>query len=263
MGLCALVLCVAPAANATSEADLGGQLARHVAAMQKNTSVIRFFEEHGGSSRTRGSRRKRRSASPPRDTASPWSRGEGCPSSRGTRLACTKGAEAAPPRSRRAVAESGDLQRLRLVLRRGAPGRALRVELDDDRPERPVPRPLPDGLERAAALRSRRDRDRAGKGGLPVLRPFGTGLEPVVVQALELTRAEDSCGKCGTRLQGRVPSPRRGLVVEDRAVLAEGRPPPASRRGSSLRALPRRPGRVRPSREAAGASGAIRPPRDG
>ena len=46
-GLCALVLCAAPAAaHAASEADLGAQLARHVAAMQKDTSVIRFFDKH-------------------------------------------------------------------------------------------------------------------------------------------------------------------------------------------------------------------------
>jgi hypothetical protein len=46
-GLCALVLCGIPAAaQAGSSADLGAQLARHVASMQKSTSVIRFFEEH-------------------------------------------------------------------------------------------------------------------------------------------------------------------------------------------------------------------------
>jgi hypothetical protein len=47
MGLCALVLCATPvAAQAGTEADLGAQLARHVAAMRKSSSVIRFFENH-------------------------------------------------------------------------------------------------------------------------------------------------------------------------------------------------------------------------
>jgi hypothetical protein len=46
-GLCALVLCATPAAaQAGSEADLGRQLAKHAAVMRKNTSVIRFFENH-------------------------------------------------------------------------------------------------------------------------------------------------------------------------------------------------------------------------
>ena len=47
MGLCALVLCATPAAaRAGSEADLGAQLAQHVSAMRKSTTVIRFFEHH-------------------------------------------------------------------------------------------------------------------------------------------------------------------------------------------------------------------------
>ncbi|MCZ7587629.1 MAG: hypothetical protein M5U27_01935 [Gaiella sp.] len=46
-GLCALVLLVTPAAaQARSSAELGAQLARHVAAMKKSTSVIRFFDTH-------------------------------------------------------------------------------------------------------------------------------------------------------------------------------------------------------------------------
>jgi len=46
-GLCALVLVVTPAAaKAGSSADLGPQLAKHVATMQKSTSVIRFFATH-------------------------------------------------------------------------------------------------------------------------------------------------------------------------------------------------------------------------
>jgi hypothetical protein len=46
-GLCALVLCATPAAaQAGTSAGLGGQLARHVGAMQTSTSVIRFFEQH-------------------------------------------------------------------------------------------------------------------------------------------------------------------------------------------------------------------------
>lgn len=46
-GLCALVLCATPAAaQAGSSADLGNRLARHLATMQKPSTVIRFFEKH-------------------------------------------------------------------------------------------------------------------------------------------------------------------------------------------------------------------------
>jgi hypothetical protein len=46
-GLCALVLCATPvAAHGGTSADLGKQLARHLASMQKDTSVIRFFDNH-------------------------------------------------------------------------------------------------------------------------------------------------------------------------------------------------------------------------
>ena len=46
-GLCALVLVVTPAAaRAGSTADVGAELARHVATMEKSTSVIHFFDTH-------------------------------------------------------------------------------------------------------------------------------------------------------------------------------------------------------------------------
>jgi hypothetical protein len=46
-GLCALVLCATQAAaQAGSSADLGAQLAKHVASMEKSSSVISFFEKH-------------------------------------------------------------------------------------------------------------------------------------------------------------------------------------------------------------------------
>ena len=46
-GLCALVLCATPAAaHAGTSADLGKQLSRHLASMKKDTSVIRFFDNH-------------------------------------------------------------------------------------------------------------------------------------------------------------------------------------------------------------------------
>jgi hypothetical protein len=46
-GLCALVLCATPvAAQASSSADLGEQLNRHLATIEKDGSVIRFFESH-------------------------------------------------------------------------------------------------------------------------------------------------------------------------------------------------------------------------
>ena len=46
-GLCALVLVVTPAAaQAGSTADVGAELARHVATMKKSSVVIRFFDTH-------------------------------------------------------------------------------------------------------------------------------------------------------------------------------------------------------------------------
>ncbi len=46
-GLCALVLVVTPAAaQAGSTADVGAELARHVATLKQSTSVIRFFDTH-------------------------------------------------------------------------------------------------------------------------------------------------------------------------------------------------------------------------
>jgi hypothetical protein len=47
MGLCALVLCATPVtAQAGSSADLARQLNRHLTSMKKDTSVIRFFDNH-------------------------------------------------------------------------------------------------------------------------------------------------------------------------------------------------------------------------
>jgi hypothetical protein len=46
-GLAALALCATPvAAHATSSSDLGVQLAGHLKTLQKDASVIRFFETH-------------------------------------------------------------------------------------------------------------------------------------------------------------------------------------------------------------------------
>jgi hypothetical protein len=47
VGLCAVTLCATPVvASASSSAAGGVQLAHHVNAMSKSTSVIRFFEDH-------------------------------------------------------------------------------------------------------------------------------------------------------------------------------------------------------------------------
>ncbi len=39
----------------------------------------------------------------------------------------------------------------------------------------------------------------AGPRRIPLLRSFGTRLEPVVLQAVELTPSQDSCANCGPR----------------------------------------------------------------
>ena len=82
-------------------------------------------------------------------------------------------------------AEGRDLQCLRSpLLRPGAQGGVVRVAPLDERTERAVPRPFPDGFERAAAVRARADGAPAGNRCTPVLRGVRPGLEPVELQAL-------------------------------------------------------------------------------
>ena len=206
-GLCALVLCATPvAAHASSSADLGRQLSRHMKTMKKDTSVIQLLRESPLASlrptlREGGEPSSRSGAQAPREHE-----GEGRPRARRARTADSSGEAEAAAGAARAIAREGDLPRLRLLLQTGAPGRPLRVRVPDERRERSVPRPLPDGLERAPALRPRRVRAPAGAGRVPVLRPLGPRLEPVVVQALELRHSAISCANCGTRRLRRVPT---------------------------------------------------------
>ncbi len=82
------------------------------------------------------------------------------------------------------TAEGGDLPRLRSpLLQSGAPRLLVRVAPFDTCPERSVPRPVPDGLERTEAVRPRRDSAPAGDRGTPVLRRLRPGLEPLELQA--------------------------------------------------------------------------------
>ncbi len=69
------------------------------------------------------------------------------------------------------TAQDRDLPCLRQpLLRSGAEGGLVRVPSLDDCPERPVPRSLPDGLERAAPVRARAEGSRAGDRCAQVLR---------------------------------------------------------------------------------------------
>ena len=198
MGACALILLVLPAtAQSQSDAGLGAQLKRHLSTMKKDQQVLQFFEAHGWL------------LNDPRFAAE---------AKRQLRLhtlsltraqrkaAAAKIALARRARSRQlavvsaATPQSTHLPRLRRRLPGGARSVALRVGPADGGPERPVPRSVPDGVDRPAPLRARRLRGRAGGSRASVLRRVGSGLESVVLQALELEgRPHDSSANCGTR----------------------------------------------------------------
>jgi hypothetical protein len=165
-------LIVPTAAQAQPQADLGAQLTRHLTTMKRSTQVIRFFEHH------------RWLLSDPRFAQ------EAHRQLARHRANLTR-AQAKAAGARAALRKRTQTRRL-AALRTASPRQAicavaLRVGPDDDGPERPVSRAVPDGLERAPPVRARCDRDRAGAGRPHVLRPVGTRLEPLVLQALELT----------------------------------------------------------------------------
>jgi hypothetical protein len=94
-----------------------------------------------------------------------------------------RAARGAGPRS--CTAQGRDLPRLRApLLRPGAQSLVVRVPPFDASAERPISRPLPDGLERAATVRPRADGTPAGDRRAQILRGVGPGLEPVELQAL-------------------------------------------------------------------------------
>jgi hypothetical protein len=67
-----------------------------------------------------------------------------------------------------------DLPRVRAVLHRGSAGCALRVRSPDRRPERPVPRALPDGGTAPPPVRPRRLRGAAGTRCASLFRLLGS-----------------------------------------------------------------------------------------
>ena len=207
MGVCALILLVLPAtAQSQSDADLGAQLTRHLSTMKKDKQVLTFLQNH------------KWLFSDPRFSAS---------AKRQKRIhtlslartqkkaAAAKAALAHRQKVRRLAAYQAATPASVICRIFGAHCQeALAVSrcesgLTHRCPERPVPRPVPDGLERAAHLRPRLDGDRAGDRRAPVLHRLGQQLGPVVVQALELEgspRSNVSSAKCGTRPAGRVPT---------------------------------------------------------
>ena len=126
-GLCALVLVYARCGQAGTSADLGSELARHVATLERSTSVIRFFRT--SLAPLRPALRGRRRWTPSR--TSYVGRGPARAADARAKLARHKcaGGAAAVPRVARALAAEGDLSRLRLVLRGGAARRTLRVRV--------------------------------------------------------------------------------------------------------------------------------------
>ncbi len=200
MGACALILLVLPAtAQSQSDADLGAQLTRHLSTMKKDRQVLRFFEAHGWL------------LSDPRFAveAKRQLRLHTLSLTRTQRkAAAAKIALARRARSRQLAVVSAATPQSAICrvfgddCRRGARRLALRVGPADGSPERPVPRSVPDGLDRAAPLRARRLRGRAGGGRAPVLRRLGSRLESVVLQALEL-RAPSPTFRLQTAAPGR------------------------------------------------------------
>ena len=185
-GLCALVLCATPvAADARTSADLGAS-SRGTSHHEEGTSVIRFFDKHRWLLTRPPLQKEATSVSDRRADTLAATQAKAAQPAR-ARAARRRRRSARGSKRARALAREGDLPRLRRLPQAGAPGRAMRVRRPDDRAERPVPRPVPDGLERAPAVRPRGVRARAGTRRVPLLRPFGTRLEPVVLQAVELT----------------------------------------------------------------------------
>ena len=157
--------------------SLQARLERKLAAARKYRSVIRFFENH----------RSLFSSSEHREIASAKLRRARVRLARVTKTiaALRRGDRAARAATTcQGSAEGRDLQRLRpALLRPGAQGLVVRVPTLDKGPERPVPRSLPDGLERTSPVRSRRNCAPAGTRRSQVLRGLGTRLEPVELQA--------------------------------------------------------------------------------
>ena len=151
---------------------LDERLERKVAALRKYRGTIRFFE----------SRRSLLSRGRPANAGALVARVR--EEARSTahedrRRASRRGSRAQDPEARVTPATRSHLQRVRVVLPGGARHRMVRVAPLDEGAERPVPRPLPDGLVRAPAVRPRRDRPRPGRRGAPILRALRSGLEPL------------------------------------------------------------------------------------
>ena len=101
--------------------------------MKKSTSVIRFFETHRWL--LSDPRFEKEAHAPAR--GSPAARSRRAQAKAAARAPSSRAAKAQAERRRllalvRALAREGDLPRVRLLLRRGAPGRPLRVRLQRD-----------------------------------------------------------------------------------------------------------------------------------
>ncbi len=184
-GACALILCVTPIASGASP---GESLSDHVATMKKDRAVLAFFEHNAwlltDPRFAKEARHQVKLHTASLRASADASNRDAARAPGSARRAPLPGRAPRAPVAQQARARGGDLQGVRVLLRRGPPRLALRVRVADRRPERPVPRALPDGLERASALRARSDADRAGQGSAPILRLVRSRLEPVVVQAL-------------------------------------------------------------------------------
>ena len=190
MGVCALFLLVLPAtAQSQSDADLGAQLTRHLSTMKKDKQVLTFLQNHEwlfsdprfSASAKRQKRIHSLSLARTQQKAAA-AKAALVHRQKVRRLAAYR---AATPATRR-------LSRLWRPLPGGTAGLALRVRPHHHCPERPVPRPVPDGIERTTHLWPRLDCHRAGDRRPQVLHRLGQQLGPVVVQALELARSPRS-----------------------------------------------------------------------
>ena len=210
MSACALILLILPTtAQSQSDADLGAQLTRHLSTMKKDRQVLRFLETHDWllSDPRFAASAKRQLRLHTQSLARTRQRAAAAKLALAQRARGTVGLAAVEA----ANAPERDLPRLRQPLPAGARGLALRVGPPHGRAERPVPRPVPDGLERTAPLRARRFGRRAGPAP-----PTGTsspraatGVPGPASPGVSLTgapRHHVSSAKCGTRPRGRVPT---------------------------------------------------------
>ena len=182
-----------------SSLTLEQKLAVKIKAARKYRGAIRFLHTHrslaqaSGKHATALQRAERRLATATREA------------SYYRKLIRARDARSAGATSRARHAPHCDLRGVRAVLPPGPRRRVVRVRSPDDRAERPVPRPVPDGRVGPCVRGSRRHGVRAGRRRVQALREDGTRLEPVELSLGCLLTEAIFVAKSGAGGRARVP----------------------------------------------------------